>query len=268
MTGPGGSARPHPGGPRPVIAGIDGSAGARDGARFAAAEARLHQAPLRLVHALSWPLRGLVTPPPPGTRLPVIPHGSAETVLEEHAAAAAETISPDRISWAVVEGPPAEALQAASAGAQLLVLGSRGAGGVAGRFVGSTTRDVVAAAECPVVVVPAESPVTASGRRSVVVGVEGRPGDEDVLRVAFAEAAARGTDLVAVHARQDGLLGSASSSTTPPGDRSCVQADEQRVLAGILAGCRDAHPDVAVREVVVREKPAVGLRAAGLTAEL
>lgn len=53
----------------------------------------------------------------------------------------------------VVEGHPAAVLVDASAGADLLVVGSRGHGGFTGLFLGSVSQYVTAHADCPVVVV-------------------------------------------------------------------------------------------------------------------
>jgi nucleotide-binding universal stress UspA family protein len=117
------------------------------------------------------------------------------------------------------------------------------------------------------VVVPDDSGVETRDRQSVVVGVEGR-GDEDVLAFAFGEAAARGTDLVAVHAWQDAVLETAYRSISPLVDWDRVMADEQRVLAETLAGWREKEPDVVVREVVVREKAARALVELSLAAQL
>ena len=103
-------------------------------------------------------------------------------------------------------------------------------------------------------------------RKSVVVAVGGRD-DEDVLTIAFGEAAARGTDLVAVHAWQDVALETASGRISPLVDWAAVMADEERVLAEALAGWRGKEPDVEVQEVVVRERTARALVRATLTAQ-
>jgi nucleotide-binding universal stress UspA family protein len=134
--------------------------------------------------------------------------------------------------------------------------------------LGSTASGVVAAAACPVVVLPDDTSVMVSERRSVVVGVEGRRGDDEVLAFAFDEAAARSTDLVAVHAWQDTQLDPAYLSAGSLLDWAAVRSDEERVLAEALAGWRDKQPDVVVREVVLRDRTARGLLAAALTAEL
>ncbi|MCW2620036.1 MAG: hypothetical protein JWR28_3185 [Modestobacter sp.] len=257
---------PHNG--RPVVAGIDGSEGSLRSARLAAEEARLRHARLELVTVLPWPSLGVVAPPPEDG-MPAMLLASAESVLESVSAELAPVLGADQVSWRVVQDTTVDGLRAITTTAQLLVLGSRGAGGVAGLMVGSTASAVAATAGCPVIVLPDETSVRVSRRRSVVVGVEGRSGDDEVLAFAFDEAAARGTDLIAVHAWQDiRLEATAYQSISPLVDWSSVRADEERVLAEALAGWRDKQPDVEVREVTLRDKPARGLLAAALTAEL
>ena len=258
----------HPASSRPVVAAVDGSERSRRAAHVAADEARLRDAPLHLVTALPWGSLGVVTPPPPGTDLPEALLRSAEEVLQEVAAELAPTVGDGGVTWAVMERTAVDALHDMSARARLLVLGSRGVGGVAGLVIGSTATAVVAAAECPVLVLPDDTSVMVSARRSVVVGVEGRVGDEEVLSFAFEEAVARGTDLIAVHTWQDVRLEASYEAISPLVDWDSVRADEERVLAEALAGWRDKHPDVVVREVLLRDKTARGLLAAALTAEV
>jgi nucleotide-binding universal stress UspA family protein len=253
--------------PRPVVAGVDGSENSRQAARVAAEEARRRSAPLRLLAALPSPFRGMVTVAPE-PELSSVLHSDAEDVLRHVAAEVSGTAGTGGVTWAVAEGRPVEVLRAASAEAQLLVLGSRGAGGVAGLLLGSTASGVVAAADCPVLVLPDDTAVTVSRRRSVVAGVEGRPGDEEVLRFAFEEAAALGTDLVAVHTWQDVALEPGYQAVSPLVDWAGVRSDEERLLSEALAGWLDKQPDVEVREVVLRDRAARGLVAAALTAQL
>ncbi|MGK5112271.1 universal stress protein [Geodermatophilus sp. CPCC 205506] len=258
----------HPAQPPPVVVGIDGSEPARVATTFAIDEARRRRAPLRLVHALSWPLGGIVADPSPDPDLQTMLQAGAGTLLRGAAADAADVLGADTVSWSVVDGDPVAALQAASGEAQLLVIGSRGVGGIAGLLLGSTANGVVGHASCPVVVLPDQTTVVVSQRSSVVVGVEGRGRDDAVLAFAFAEAAARGTDLVAVHAWQDAALETAFQSMGPLVDWAGVLADEERVLAETLAGWREKEPDVVVREVVLRERTARALVSVALTAQL
>jgi nucleotide-binding universal stress UspA family protein len=77
----------------------------------------------------------------------------------EDAAAAqvAEVLGPDHeVTITVVENGAAEALLAAAADADLLVVGNRGRGNIAAALLGSTSAKVADEAPCPVVVVRAQ----------------------------------------------------------------------------------------------------------------
>lgn len=251
---------------RPVVVGIDGSENSRRAAHLAAEEARHRRAPLRLLHVLPSPFRGIATVPSEPD-LSAALHDDASDVLRAVEAQVSALVGTEHVSSSIVRGRPVAVLRTATGEAQLLVLGSRGAGGVGDLLLGSTVNAVVAGASCPVVVLPDDVRVTASERRSVVVGVVGRRGDDEVLAVAYDEAAALGTDVVAVHAWQDTQVDPAYPTISPLIDWAAVQADEQRVLAEALAGWREKQPDVVVREVVVRDRPARALLAAALTAQ-
>jgi nucleotide-binding universal stress UspA family protein len=62
-------------------------------------------------------------------------------------------VRPDSVTVRAVSGQPAAALIEASHDADLVVVGSRGAGGFASLLTGSVTSQVVSHAACPVVVV-------------------------------------------------------------------------------------------------------------------
>lgn len=145
-----------------VVVGIDGSPGSLAALRFALAEARLRGAKLVALHA--WQLPLAEGPGPFTLGLP-----SLETPVDEAAEAYAraagslldqvvDTVAGDagvEVERRVVEGGAAAALVEASAGAELLVVGARGHGGVAGLLLGSVSDQCVHHARCPVVVVPA-----------------------------------------------------------------------------------------------------------------
>jgi nucleotide-binding universal stress UspA family protein len=251
--------------PLAVVVGVDASQASARAARFAAEEAARRSVPLRIVHAVTW-FEGMTSPP---ADLDVIGlmSGGAGSLVQAMANSVAGLLPPHRVHTSVPEGDPVEVLRTLSRDASLVVVGGRGVGGVEGLLLGSTASGIVAHAECPVVVLSDDTVARMRGRRSVVVGVVGR-GDDDVLAFAFGEAAARGTDLVAVHAWQDVVMATAFPTISPLADWERVMADEERVLAEALAGWTEKEPDVEVRQVVVREKTARALLAAGLTAEL
>lgn len=62
---------------------------------------------------------------------------------------------PPSVNIRSVSGVPAEQLLKAAADADMLVVGSRGAGGFARLLLGSVSSQVVRHAHCPVVVIPA-----------------------------------------------------------------------------------------------------------------
>ncbi len=78
--------------------------------------------------------------------------GAAERTLE----GSLERISADvKVERLLVEGDPAALLAAESANADLVVVGSRGHGGLKTAFLGSVSNHVIQHAACPVVVVRA-----------------------------------------------------------------------------------------------------------------
>jgi nucleotide-binding universal stress UspA family protein len=251
--------------PLPVVVGIDDSDAAVAAARFGLDEARRRSAPLHLITAA----------PRPPARLLALLDDDADLLLgrgQATAQAAADALRGASGTVPVtaqgIAGRAVDVLSAASARAQLVVLGGRGIGGIAGLLIGSTAHGVAAQASCPVVVLPGDPDVVVRERRTVVVAVEGAQGDEDVLGFAFAEAAARATDVLALHAWQEVALDVPLRTVSPLTDWDGAVADEQRVLAEALAGWRAKEPDVPVREAVVRGRTAPALVAAAMTAEL
>ena len=226
----------------PVIAAYDGSHASVRAAQLAAGAAHRRGVRLHLLH--TW----LDVP----DRLRARADTDLMTVTRSLAGAGME------VSSSVREGSPVDALRAASAEAQLLVLGRRDA----------TAQAVAESARCPVVVVPGDpTSIVVRGRRSVVVGVEGSTDADDVLPFAFAETASRQTDLLAVHAWRDPRTAQ-EDSEGPFVDWGAVREREERVLRQALSRWRQRWPDIVVREVVVRERTASVLIAAALTAEL
>jgi len=127
--------------PGPVVVGADGSAASRAALAFAAEEATLRAVPLLAVSALADTAGGL--------------GGAAR--IEEAASqdiARQEKEHPElTIQRQVTPGQPRTALLAAAGGAQLLVVGSRGRGGIMGMPLGSVSQAMLHHCPCPVAVV-------------------------------------------------------------------------------------------------------------------
>jgi nucleotide-binding universal stress UspA family protein len=141
-----------------VVVGVDGSEAAGNALRWAAAEARLRESRLLIVHAWSQAYMDVLLVGPLGgfSEAGGDMRRMAEMLLEK-AAAEVDDESVE-IESRLVEGGAPEVLVAAAAEADLLVVGSRGHGGFAGLLLGSVSQQCAHHAHCPVVIVPAPRP--------------------------------------------------------------------------------------------------------------
>jgi nucleotide-binding universal stress UspA family protein len=243
---------------KPVVVGVDGSEESLLAAEWAAMEARRHGLALRIVSAPA------PVPPVHGYQDSTAAVADALRGASERALAAAvaraEEVAPGlEIATDLLSGPPPLAIAGSGSGATMLVVGTRGAGGFAAMILGSVSRFAATRATCPVIVVRQASMAV---HREVAVGVRDPQDSSAALTFAFAfaEAAARHADLVAVHAwswfppalrtpvDQDAL-----AASFHPGQ---ISAEAARNLSAALDGWRQKYPDVRVRHDVVRGHPA------------
>lgn len=127
--------------PGPVVVGVDGSPASLAAVPFAFEEAALRDVPLVAACALA---------DAPG-RL-----GESRLMAEEFGRTL-DDLEPEHpevtVARHVVAGAPRAALLAAAAGAQMLIVGSRGRGGIGGMRLGSMAQTVLHHAPCPVGIV-------------------------------------------------------------------------------------------------------------------
>ncbi|HKH41587.1 MAG TPA: universal stress protein [Solirubrobacterales bacterium] len=123
-------------------------------ALFAAAHlAELAKAPLRVISVMGEPhyvLGGLLSPLGPA-EYREFKDNEWGRVYEEAVGRIPDDVATEQV---LLNGDPAEALADASTDLDLLLLGSRGYGPVKGTLLGSVSSRVMAAAPCPVIVVP------------------------------------------------------------------------------------------------------------------
>ncbi|NJP52190.1 universal stress protein [Streptomyces sp. SBST2-5] len=270
---------------RPLIAGLDGSPESRAAAEWAAREAALRAAPLRLLHVhptVVGSLLGGETEPSWSESVaasedsagswPRMLREAAEGLRLRHPGVEIET--EQRI------GSPYDVLIRASDEAEMLVLGSRGMGGVGGFLVGSVGLVVVAHVRRPVVLVrageqaadehrpdPAGIPSAATPYLPVLLGLDVDDPSDELLAFAFAEAERRETGLRIVH-----------GWNLPPYYVYGVPADPERyqeiasaqaaLLAGLVRPWREKFPDVEVTEESFGGTPSVRLVEASATSSL
>jgi nucleotide-binding universal stress UspA family protein len=239
---------------KPIVAASDGSEESLRAVDWAAREAVLRGAPLRIVSA-----PGLL-PRMVGSR----GHSDYKTVSDvirdesdyalTAATARAAKVAPDLLIDADhLEGGPAEAVTAAGSGALMLVVGSRGVGAFAAMILGSVSRYAATHASSPVVVVRDEIGAT---HRQVGVGIGGLEGNTAALTFAFEEAALRKASLMAVHAWQtpSSDISRAGIALTAP-SRNALEAEATRQLDALLDEWREKYPDVPVSHDVVHGHP-------------
>lgn len=151
-----------------IVVGVDGSEGGAAALEFAAGEAALRKAPLRVVSAWEVPVTtyggvafggGLEPPLDPKT------WDAFRARAQQAADAALETVGKLQPSVEVeavaVQGHPADVLLDQGADADLIVVGRRGLGGFKSLLLGSVSQQVVQHATCPVVVM--HQPATPDG---------------------------------------------------------------------------------------------------------
>jgi nucleotide-binding universal stress UspA family protein len=138
-----------------ITVGVDGSACANVALRFAAREAALRKARLRIVCAWEIPpavYAGGFAPALDQETLDGFREG-AEAVVREAVTAAKALQSAVECTGEAVQGQPAEVLLGEGRSADLIVVGNRGRGGFTSLLLGSVSHQVVQHAPCPVTVV-------------------------------------------------------------------------------------------------------------------
>jgi nucleotide-binding universal stress UspA family protein len=138
------------GGKQPrIVVGVDGSESSRHALRWAARQAQLTGGRIDVVVTWELPTSFGWVPPFPSD---FDPAGDAQRAADEEIRAALSAYPDVVAQTTVVEGHPAPTLVAASRGADLLVVGSRGHGEYAGMLLGSVSQHCASNAHCPVLV--------------------------------------------------------------------------------------------------------------------
>jgi nucleotide-binding universal stress UspA family protein len=137
----------QPEGEHRIVVGVDGSASSKAALGWAIRQAKLTGAVVDAV--IAWRYPGAYGYPGPVGDDTDYSELAAKVVTDT----IAEVAGPAEIRPKVVEGNPAAVLLAASAGAELLVVGSRGHGGFVEALLGSVSQHCVHHAACPVVII-------------------------------------------------------------------------------------------------------------------
>ncbi|BEK89441.1 universal stress protein [Nocardia seriolae] len=241
----------------PVV-GVDESDGAGLAVGWAARYAARRGRELQLAHGMNLAGAGTLL----GTYQVITASAAEEVRAQSHEATAraeriARQIEPGlAITTYLADGTGAQTLIERSVCAYAVVMGATGNHGTM-RHLGSTLLTVTSHAAGAVIVVRSEPRAGDTVRESgpVVVGVDGSPTGEAAIAAAFAEAAERDAELVAVHVWSDWDAGKFAGGSSRD---SLAEIDdiETAILAERLAGWREKYPEVEVTREVYVASPA------------
>jgi nucleotide-binding universal stress UspA family protein len=235
-----------------IIAGYDGSAGSGEALRWAAREALARGTALTI--CLAWPAADLRLLGDWGAREQA-QHLGGEILAQGVRLAGAVPDLTD-VRTVLAEGPPAHVLCERSGAAEMVVVGSRGHGGLADTRLGSVSWQVACHGQGRVVVIHGQWRPVNQAPGPVVAGIDGSPASQDALTFAFEEAALRDVPLVAVCALMDapGRIGGARRMEE---DFGCLMTTREK-----------EHPEITVLRQVTFGTPRSALLTAAAEAQL
>lgn len=254
-----------------VVVGYDGSDHSLAALKWAAAEAERRGRALTVLHVLDYV--GFIPSPMGPFGRPDVDDANVTRVARsgaERARAIADLIDVSAVT--LVARVPATLIEF-STEAELLVVGTRGHGDLAGAVLGSVAFAVSAHARCPVVVVRGESVLPSPGR-AVVVGVDGSASSHEAVRYGADLAAAARAELVIVSAYRTLASEAWAEAYIHPEDDGrpdfdTIAREAARTNASAAAQiARQAYPGLSITEQVVEGIPAHALAQAATSAGL
>lgn len=171
-------------------------------------------------------------------------------------------LAEDAVSTDVPLSTPVPALVEASQDADLLVMGHRGRGAVAGALLGSVAFAVAAHAACPVVVVRGNTERRLDADHPVVVGVDGSDGALASVDFAARAAARADVPLIVLAAwTPPDLVGPGAAYGSSYVDDLAMRAQDaaQDRAEAALARVRAVQPGLSSEVRLVRDRPARAL---------
>lgn len=231
-----------------ILVGLDGSKASGDALRWAGGLGRAAGADVTAVHAFM----------PPPAETPSAEFDRLRAEAEERLLAwSAQVDSVAPVPSLLVDGEPEELLRLAAKTADLLVVGTRGAGGFAHLHLGSVAHHLAHRASVPLAIVPTTAATDAVNR--IVVGVDGSPGSAAAVTFCARLAPSLDAKVVAVYAFEPFLEW--VPSYDPESWYRTAEADAYKWVAPIEAAGvpvqvdvqRDIHPVGALQRAVEAE---------------
>lgn len=224
-----------------IVVGVDGSEGAVEATRWAAVQAQKTDKGLMI--ACAYTMASYSAAALDGGFALLDDQSLREgagRVVDEAAAAVADFAGP--VEKVVRLGDPNVVLTELSDSADLLVIASRGGGGLADRLLGTVSSTISGHARCPVAMVPEHE----SGKpflpiERIVVGVDGSRGATSALRKAVDIAITWDAELTAVAALPIMSVGTSMSWVPLAVDRKALIEDVERGLDVVIEQALDGR---------------------------
>ncbi len=252
-----------------IVVGVDGSEHAGAALDWAARQAALTGAELEVVTTFG-PEYAFVTP---------VEEQQATDEVLEGATRRVRRVAPETtVTGRARRGWADQVLVEESAGAELLVVGSRGLGGFRGLLLGSVGRKCVHRSTVPVVVVhgtaeddesaatdgPPDEDLGAGSAHRIVVGADGSPSSAAALAWAADQASMTGALLEVLMSWDWPTMYGWSPGPLEYDPQEDCAAQLEKVVGPI----RDGHPDITIQTVAIQGAPAPLLVKASSGADL
>ena len=235
-----------------IITGYDGSPGSDEALRWAAREAQARGTTLTV--CLAWAPGYLALADDSAVHDLAGQRGGE--ILARGVRHAESVLDSGDVRSVLAEGRPARVLCERSRSAEMVVVGSRGLGGLAGALLGSVSWQVAGHAQGRVVVVRGHWRPVNQSPGPVVVGADGSAASQSAVTFALEEATLRDAPIVALCALADspGRLGGARQMEEDFSRQMTLQEKE--------------HPEVTVLRQVAVGPPRSALLTAGAEAQM
>jgi nucleotide-binding universal stress UspA family protein len=234
----------------PIVVGVSASTSSQNALRWAAVEANRRRAELRLVHACVHPQVGY----PVQRDVVELLHAEGIALLDRTRSIVRRGHPHLPITTRLLDGEPVNVLRDQSVDAAMTVIGGKKSSLLAEAILGSMATAVGAVSSAPLAVIHPEHPVDGPGR--IVVGVDGSPHSVGAIAFAFAEAAIRRVDLLAVHVLHPPALEGNLPDYPSLRDPIAITQEETARLSEALVVWSHRYPAVAVAQEVRRGRTA------------
>jgi nucleotide-binding universal stress UspA family protein len=244
---------------KPIMVGINGSAGSEAALTWALERAGRHKLPVVLIHAVDdrWMS--------PDFQYHELIRQSGMELLQKAQASASEQAPDVKVEIQLRHGSGGSVLREVSKEASMVVVGGHDKRWMDGGPLTDRALQVVSATECPVAVIPEKK---GTGGKGVVVGVDGSEESLQAVAFAAAEADLGGDELTVVLAFKSParwLEGKLPHS----GLAESIVEEDRIVLAESVAGLADKYPDLQVHQRLESDtEPAKALVQIGADARL